>query len=127
MSRLAGAVSDKGKLVNLYFAVAQQQDKPVAGISSLRSDIRFVKYLMPCEAGEHSGDCRGPSSVLDFGIAKLLTEGQAMETELTQMGGRALTPDYAAPEQIAGASITTAADVYAFGVMLHELLTGERP
>jgi serine/threonine protein kinase len=69
----------------------------------------------------------GQVQLLDFGIAKLLTEGEAKETELTQMGGRALTPDYAAPEQIAGAPITTAADVYALGVMLHELLTGERP
>ncbi|MGO9514695.1 MAG: protein kinase domain-containing protein [Steroidobacteraceae bacterium] len=69
----------------------------------------------------------GQVQLLDFGIAKLLTEGEAKETELTQMGGRALTPDYAAPEQIAGAPITTAADVYALGVMLYELLTGERP
>jgi WD40 repeat protein/tRNA A-37 threonylcarbamoyl transferase component Bud32 len=69
----------------------------------------------------------GQAQLLDFGIAKLLTEGEAKETELTQMGGRALTPDYAAPEQIAGAPITTAADVYALGVMLYELLTGERP
>jgi WD40 repeat protein len=69
----------------------------------------------------------GKVQLLDFGIAKLLTEGEARETELTRMGGRALTPDYAAPEQIAGAPITTAADVYALGVMLYELLTGERP
>jgi WD40 repeat protein/serine/threonine protein kinase len=69
----------------------------------------------------------GQVQLLDFGIAKLLTEGEAKETELTQMGGRALTPDYAAPEQIAGAPITTAADVYALGVMLYELLTGGRP
>jgi len=69
----------------------------------------------------------GQVQLLDFGIAKLLTEGEAKETELTQMGGRALTPDYAAPEQIAGAPVTTAADVYALGVMLYELLTGERP
>ncbi|MGD0505855.1 MAG: protein kinase [Steroidobacteraceae bacterium] len=69
----------------------------------------------------------GQVQLLDFGIAKLLSEGEAKETELTQMGGRALTPDYAAPEQIAGAAVTTAADVYALGVMLYELLTGERP
>jgi WD40 repeat protein/serine/threonine protein kinase len=69
----------------------------------------------------------GQVQLLDFGIAKLLTEGEAKETELTQLGGRALTPDYAAPEQIAGAPITIAADVYALGVMLYELLTGGRP
>jgi WD40 repeat protein/tRNA A-37 threonylcarbamoyl transferase component Bud32 len=69
----------------------------------------------------------GQVYLLDFGIAKLLTEGEAKETELTRLGGRALTPDYAAPEQIAGAPITTAADVYALGVMLYELLIGERP
>jgi WD40 repeat protein len=69
----------------------------------------------------------GQAHLLDFGIAKLLTEGEAKETELTRLGGRALTPDYAAPEQIAGAPITTAADVYALGVILYELLTGERP
>ena len=69
----------------------------------------------------------GQVQLLDFGIAKLLSEGEAKETELTQLGGRALTPDYAAPEQIAGAPITTAADVYGLGVMLYELLTGERP
>jgi WD40 repeat protein/serine/threonine protein kinase len=69
----------------------------------------------------------GQVYLLDFGIAKLLTEGKATETELTRVGGRALTPDYAAPEQIAGAPITTAADVYALGVIFYELLTGERP
>jgi WD40 repeat protein/serine/threonine protein kinase/TPR repeat protein len=69
----------------------------------------------------------GQVRLLDFGIAKLLTKGEARETDLTLMGGRALTPDYAAPEQMTGAPITTAADVYALGVMLYELLTGERP
>jgi len=69
----------------------------------------------------------GEVQLLDFGIAKLLTAGDARETELTLLGGRALTPDYAAPEQIAGGPITTAADVYTLGVILYELLTGERP
>jgi WD40 repeat protein/serine/threonine protein kinase len=69
----------------------------------------------------------GQVQLLDFGIAKLLSEGEAKETELTQLAGRSLTPDYAAPEQIEGTPITTAADVYALGVMLYEILTGERP
>jgi WD40 repeat protein len=65
--------------------------------------------------------------LLDFGIAKLLAAGEAPETELTRLGGRTMTPAYASPEQISGASITTAADVYALGVMLYEILTGGRP
>ena len=69
----------------------------------------------------------GRVCLLDFGIAKLLTEGVAKETELTLVGGRALSPRYAAPEQIVGAPITIAADIYALGVMLHELLTAEGP
>jgi len=71
-----------------------------------------------------TGDVR----LLDFGIAKLLTvEGEARETELTRMSGRAFTPEYASPEQITGAPITTASDVYALGVVFYELLCGHRP
>jgi len=69
----------------------------------------------------------GQAQLLDFGIAKLLTDGESKETALTQVGGRALTPDYAAPEQITGAPMTTVTDVYALGVMLFELMTGQRP
>jgi serine/threonine-protein kinase len=69
----------------------------------------------------------GQVSLLDFGIAKLMRDGEAKETELTQLAGRALTPEYASPEQIAGAPITTASDVYSLGVVLYELLCGTRP
>jgi serine/threonine-protein kinase len=69
----------------------------------------------------------GEVKLLDFGIAKLLTDGAAHETELTQLGGRALTPQYASPEQILGQPIGTASDVYALGVVLYELLTGSLP
>ena len=69
----------------------------------------------------------GQVRLLDFGIAKLLEQGLAQETELTLETGRALTPDYAAPEQIRGEPIGTAADIYSLGVVLFELLTGERP
>ena len=71
----------------------------------------------------------GRVKLLDFGIAKLLSAGDALteETALTQFSGRALTLNYAAPEQVLGQPIGTAADTYSLGVMLFELLSGERP
>lgn len=69
----------------------------------------------------------GQVRLLDFGIAKLLEQGTAEETALTLETGRALTPDYAAPEQIRGEPIGTAADSYSLGVLLYELLAGQRP
>ncbi|HET9205133.1 MAG TPA: serine/threonine-protein kinase, partial [Burkholderiaceae bacterium] len=70
----------------------------------------------------------GKAMLLDFGIAKLLQGDQteAGATELTQLGGRALTPDYAAPEQLTGAPVSIATDVYALGLLLCESLTGQR-
>jgi serine/threonine-protein kinase len=69
----------------------------------------------------------GMVRLLDFGIAKLIEQGEGKETMLTQLGGRALTPDFASPEQILGHGITTASDIYSLGVVLYQLLTGSRP
>jgi serine/threonine-protein kinase len=69
----------------------------------------------------------GQVRLLDFGIAKLLEGDRAVATALTELAGRALTPDYASPEQIQGAPIGTASDVYSLGVVAYELLTGVRP
>jgi eukaryotic-like serine/threonine-protein kinase len=69
----------------------------------------------------------GEVKLLDFGIAKLIEEDAALATLLTPESGSAMTPKYAAPEQIAGGAITTATDVYALGVLLYELLAGYHP
>jgi len=71
----------------------------------------------------------GQVKLLDFGIAKLLQdEAQpGAATLLTREAGSALTPQYAAPEQITGEPVTTATDVYALGVLLFVLLTGQHP
>ncbi len=69
----------------------------------------------------------GEVRLLDFGIAKLLETDTVPSSNLTQMMGRAVTPDYASPEQVSGLPVTVATDVYSLGVVLYELLTGERP
>ncbi|MBK9472848.1 MAG: serine/threonine protein kinase [bacterium] len=68
----------------------------------------------------------GRVKLLDFGIAKLLGEGPETH-DLTLAGPRPFTPRYAAPEQVTGAAITTATDVYALGAILYELLCGRSP
>ncbi len=69
----------------------------------------------------------GTVKLLDFGIAKLLNFDQVEDARLTLTGALRLTPEYAAPEQVLGGGISTATDVYALGIILFELLTGERP
>ena len=66
----------------------------------------------------HNGDVK----LLDFGVAKLLES----DTETTSSRGP-MTLEYASPEQLFGAPVTTATDVYQLGILLYELLTGHRP
>ncbi|MEO7168494.1 MAG: serine/threonine-protein kinase [Chthoniobacterales bacterium] len=69
----------------------------------------------------------GEPKLLDFGIAKLLDEGASLSAPRTVTVEPIMTPDYASPEQVRGENVTTASDVYGLGVLLYELLTGERP
>jgi serine/threonine protein kinase/Flp pilus assembly protein TadD len=70
----------------------------------------------------------GEVKLLDFGIAKLISaDATQSAAEMTRVGDRILTPDFAAPEQLRGEPVTSASDVYALGVLLYRLLSGCKP
>ena len=105
---------------------------------------RLVLFLQVCAAVQHAHQnlvvhrdlkpgnilvtSDGTVKLLDFGIAKLLREEEGPDQLPPTIGAaRAFTPEYAAPEQVRGLPVGTAADVYALGVVLFELLAGRRP
>jgi serine/threonine-protein kinase len=102
-----------GARVRLFIAVCEAVQAAHRGLVVHR-DIKPANLLV-------DGD--GQVKLVDFGIAKAL----AGSSDATRTGWAAMTLDYAAPEQIRGEPVTTASDVYALGVVLYELLTGERP
>lgn len=67
----------------------------------------------------------GVPKLLDFGIAKVLDAENPRNA--TAVRDRRLTPEYASPEQVAGEQVATTSDVYSLGVLLYELLAGQRP
>ena len=62
--------------------------------------------------------------IVDFGLA---WAGQSLGARLTQTGLMVGTPEYMAPEQIRGDAVDQRADIYALGILLYEMLTGQRP
>jgi serine/threonine-protein kinase len=100
--------------LDALLAVAEAHDKLI-----VHRDLKPSNLLVRAD---------GQVKLLDFGIAKLLKDdGQPRESPLTLEGTKALTPEYAAPEQLKGEAVTGATDVYASGVLLYILLTGHHP
>ncbi len=124
-----------------YFALEFIDGEPLLAHLASRPDLgaRLRLFLEICEAVKFAHrqlvvhcdikpsnvlvDRDGHVKLLDFGIASLLGPAATAADE-TQL--QALTPAYAAPEQLRGEPVTTATDVFALGAVLHEMLTGVR-
>ena len=144
-------------IARLYDAGIDQQGRPYLAMEYVEGKLidvycrerqlplreRLALLLQVCDAVAHAHarlvvhrdlkpanilvTAEGQVRLLDFGIAKLMEGDRAEETALTQLSGRALTLDYASPEQIRGEPLGTASDVYSLAVVGYELLAGARP
>ncbi|MBZ0113890.1 MAG: serine/threonine-protein kinase [Thermoanaerobaculia bacterium] len=103
------------RILDLVIAVAEAVDYAHRSLV-LHRDLKPSNILITAQ---------GLPKLLDFGLAKVL-EGESDAGE-SRSELRGFTPSYAAPEQVLGEAVTTATDVYALGVLLYELLTGELP
>ena len=142
-SLLDGGTTDDGVP---FFVMEHVEGQPIdryADEHQLSTTDRLKLFRTVCEAVQYAHQnliihrdlkptnilvtSEGDPKLLDFGIAKLLVADDSGATDETAAVFRVMTPEYASPEQVKGEPITTATDVYSLGVVLYELLTGQRP
>lgn len=93
----------------------------LAAVQSAHSQLIVHCDIKP---GNVLVDAQGTPKLLDFGIAKLLADDSRAAT---RTGVGPLTPEYASPEQVRGQPVGTPSDLYSLGVLLYEVVTGQRP
>ena len=126
-----------------YFVMEYVEGEPLLQYaSSVPVHQRLELFRQICDAVQYAHDGQvvhrdikpanilvtreGIPKLLDFGIAKLLDlSSEALTVTATAPGARLMTPAYASPEQISGAPVSPATDIYSLGAVLYELLTGK--
>ncbi len=84
----------------------------------IHRDIKPANILMTPE---------GRLLLTDFGLVKIISEGQTTQARLTGEGAPVGTPDYMSPEQVIGESVDGRSDLYSLGVILYQMITGTTP
>lgn len=137
-----GVLADGRPFLAMEYVDGRSIDR-YAREASLSIEARLALFEQACEAVAHAHhhgivhrdlkpdnilvDRTGRVKLIDFGVAKVVRAGHPLaDAPTTCAGERALTPEYASPEQFCGSPVTPATDVYGLGVLLFELLTGER-
>jgi eukaryotic-like serine/threonine-protein kinase len=140
---LDGGTTEEGQP---YLAMEYVEGRPITAYceaQDLGTRPRLVMFTAVCGAVQYAHQnlivhrdlkpdnilvtADGTPKLLDFGIAKLLAAGLDPDTAPTATMIPMMTPDYASPEQVRGEAVTTSSDIYSLGVVLYELLTGQRP
>lgn len=123
---LSAVVKDVGRLeyaealnifVQLAGALAHAHEKGV-----IHRDLKPSNIIV-----SSSGDESEVVKIVDFGIAKLLSQDGQTQAKLTQTGDVFGSPHYMSPEQCLGGELDERSDIYSMGCLMYEVLTGRTP
>ncbi|MGK2859326.1 MAG: protein kinase domain-containing protein [Thermoanaerobaculia bacterium] len=92
----------------------------------IHRDFKSGNVLLVKTQGSETGDAKLRAVITDFGLARHAAPGE-LDTSLTDSGVVVGTPAYMAPEQFEGKEASSASDIYSFGVVLYEMVTGRKP
>ncbi len=123
---LSAFIKEKGRLeytealnifVQLTAALTHAHEKGV-----IHRDLKPSNVIL-----SHDGDEAEIAKLVDFGIAKVLTQDGHTQAKLTQTGDVFGSPHYMSPEQCLGGELDERSDVYSMGCLMYEALTGNPP